>query len=139
MGAERLGKLHAGDSSQSRCLCCSASFHPRSRSRRVAKVAHAVRVTTDGALHIDGVARRQSWSRAPIISDFVRKIPNEGAAPSVSTEVRLRLRRRRAVHRRATSASDPNAIRTSVTRRDAESDAEVFTVSLDTYLDRRTA
>ena len=35
--------------------------------------------------------------------------------------------------------TDPNAIRTSVTRRDGESDAEVFTVSLDTYLDRRTA
>jgi hypothetical protein len=34
---------------------------------------------------------------------------------------------------------DPRAIRTSVTRRDGQSDAEVFTVSLDTYLDRRTA
>src|SRR5688500_8198290 len=34
---------------------------------------------------------------------------------------------------------DPEAIRTSITRRDGESDAEVFTVSLDPYLDRRTA
>jgi hypothetical protein len=103
------------------------------------KVAHAVRVTSDRALRIDGALDDIAWSRAPIISDFVQKIPNEGATPSVSTEVRLlydddalyigaRLRR-----------TDPNAIRTSVTRRDAESDAEVFTVSLDTYLDRRTA
>src|SRR5688500_2067394 len=34
---------------------------------------------------------------------------------------------------------DPEAIRTSITRRDGESDAEVFIVSLDTYLDKRTA
>src|SRR5688500_6161705 len=34
---------------------------------------------------------------------------------------------------------DPEAIRTSIMRRDGESDAEVFTVSLDPYLDRRTA
>ncbi len=104
-----------------------------------AKVAHAVRLTSDGALRIDGALDDAAWSRAPVISDFVQKIPNEGESPSVATEVRLlydddalyigaRLRR-----------PDPNAIRTSVTRRDAESDAEVFTVSLDTYLDRRTA
>ena len=103
------------------------------------KVARAVRITNARALHIDGALDDSAWSRAPVISDFVQKIPNEGTAPSVSTEVRLlydddalyigaRLRR-----------TDPNAIRTSVTRRDAESDAEVFTVSLDTYLDRRTA
>ena len=66
-------------------------------------------------------------------------MPNEGAAPSEATEVRIvydddalyvgaRLRR-----------TNPTAIRTSVTRRDGDSDAEVFTVSLDTYLDRRTA
>ena len=35
--------------------------------------------------------------------------------------------------------TDPRAIRTSITRRDGESDAETFTVSFDTYLDRRTA
>jgi hypothetical protein len=102
------------------------------------KTARAVRVA--GAVpHVDGALDDAAWSRAPVISDFVQKIPNEGAAPTVATEVRLvydddalyvgaRLRR-----------ADPAAIRTSVTRRDGESDAEVFTVSLDTYLDRRTA
>jgi hypothetical protein len=102
------------------------------------KVARAVRA--DGAPpHIDGSLDDAAWSRAPVISDFVQKIPNEGERPSVATEVRIvydddalyvgaRLRRR-----------DAASIRTSVTRRDGESDAEVFTVSLDTYLDRRTA
>ncbi|HSL71342.1 MAG TPA: DUF5916 domain-containing protein, partial [Longimicrobiales bacterium] len=103
-----------------------------------AKTARAVRI--DGAMpRIDGALDDPAWTRAEVIADFVQKIPNEGAAPSAPTEVRLlydddalyvgaRLRRR-----------DPSAIRTSITRRDGESDAEVFTVSLDPYLDRRTA
>ena len=102
------------------------------------KTAHAVRFTGP-APRIDGSLDDGAWSQGRVVSDFVQKIPVEGAAPSVATEVKLlydddalyvgaRLRR-----------TDPAAIRTSITRRDGESDAEVFTVSLDTYLDRRTA
>jgi hypothetical protein len=102
------------------------------------KAARAVRIAGP-APRIDGVLEDSAWTRAEVIADFVQKIPNEGATPSVTTEVRLlfdddalyvgaRLRR-----------SDPDAIRTSITRRDGESDAEVFTISLDPYLDRRTA
>jgi hypothetical protein len=103
-----------------------------------AKSARAVRLLGP-APRIDGSLDDPAWQRATVISDFVQKIPVEGASPSVATEVRLlyddhglyvgaRLRR-----------DDPAAIRTSITRRDGESDAEVFTVSLDPYLDRRTA
>jgi hypothetical protein len=102
------------------------------------KTARVVRIQGP-APHIDGTLDEAAWTRAPTVTDFVQKIPNEGAEPSVATEVRLlfdddalyigaRLRR-----------PDPEAIRTSITRRDGESDAEVFTVSLDPYLDRRTA
>jgi hypothetical protein len=102
------------------------------------KTAHAVRITGP-APDIDGRLDDPAWSQARPISDFVQKIPTEGAAPSVATEVRLlydddalyvgaRLRR-----------NDPRAIRTSITRRDGDSDAEVFIISLDTYLDKRTA
>ena len=102
------------------------------------KSALAVRVTA-ASPHIDGVLDEAAWSSAEPITDFVQKIPVEGSAPTVMTEVRLlfddealyvgaRLRR-----------ADPEAIRTSITRRDGESDAEVFTLSLDPYLDRRTA
>ena len=102
------------------------------------KVARATRIS-GSAPRVDGALDDLSWSQTPVVTDFVQKIPIEGAPPSVATEVRLlyddhalyvgaRLRR-----------SDPAAIRTSLTRRDGESDAETFTVSLDTYLDRRTA
>ena len=103
-----------------------------------AKSAKATRMV-GAAPRIDGELNDPAWQQATVISDFVQKIPVEGAAPSVETEVRLlyddhglyvgaRLRR-----------SDPSFIRTSITRRDGESDAEVFTVSLDPYLDKRTA
>jgi Domain of unknown function (DUF5916)/Carbohydrate family 9 binding domain-like len=102
------------------------------------KVARATRVT-GASPRVDGVLDDAAWSGAQAITDFVQKIPVEGATPTVTTEVKLlyddealfvaaRLRR-----------ADPEAIRTSITRRDGESDAEVFTVSLDPYLDRRTA
>ncbi|MEP6619584.1 MAG: DUF5916 domain-containing protein [bacterium] len=102
------------------------------------KTARAVRISGT-APRIDGRLDDAAWAQARPISDFVQKIPVEGASPTVSTEVRLlyddealyvgaRLRR-----------SDPAAIRTSVTRRDGDSDAEVFIISLDTYLDKRTA
>jgi hypothetical protein len=102
------------------------------------KVAHATRLV-GAPPHIDGELTEPAWQQARVISDFVQKIPVEGAEPTVATDVRIlyddhglyvgaRLRR-----------PDPNAIRTSITRRDGESDAEVFTISLDPYLDRRTA
>ncbi|MGH7467929.1 MAG: DUF5916 domain-containing protein, partial [Longimicrobiales bacterium] len=111
---------------------------PGASQTEASKSARATR-NTGPAPRVDGVLDDAAWANAQPISDFVQKIPNEGAAPSVQTEVKLlydddalyvgaRLRR-----------SDPQAIRTSITRRDGESDAEVFTVSLDPYRDRRTA
>jgi hypothetical protein len=125
------------------CLCASAlsAQGPSNAPARPApapRVARASRVNGT-APRVDGVLDDAAWRQAEPITDFVQKIPIEGAPPSVVTEVRIvydndalyvgaRLRR-----------PDPQAIRTSVTRRDGDSDAETFTVSLDTYLDRRTA
>ena len=77
---------------------------------------------------------------APVIADFVQKIPVEGGAAERRDGSAAAVRRRRAcTSARGSSVADPSAIRTSITRRDGDSDAEVFTVSLDPYLDRRTA
>src|SRR5215218_6339954 len=125
------------------CTLPDPSTAPAARSTSRAggappKVARATRIVGP-APRIDGELNDPAWQQATVISDFVQKIPAEGASPSVETEVRIlyddhglyvgaRLRR-----------SDPRVIRTSITRRDGESDAEVFTVSLDPYLDKRTA
>ena len=102
------------------------------------KTARAVRIA-GSTPRIDGVLDDAVWTSAPVIADFVQKIPVEGATPSVATEVRLLYDDHGLYVGARLKRADPSAIRTSVTRRDGESDAEVFTVSLDPYLDRRTA
>ncbi len=103
-----------------------------------AHIALATRLA-GATLHIDGVMDETAWSRASPIRDFVQKIPIEGTAPSVATEVRILYDDAALYVGARLMRSDPAAIRRSVTRRDGESDAEVFTVSLDPYHDRRTA
>ncbi|MEP7346644.1 MAG: DUF5916 domain-containing protein, partial [Gemmatimonadaceae bacterium] len=103
-----------------------------------AKSARATRLI-GAAPRIDGALDDPAWQRATVISDFVQKIPIEGATPSVVTEVRILYDDHALYVGARLLRADPKAIRTSITRRDGESDAEVFTVSLDPYLDRRTA
>ncbi|MEP7002310.1 MAG: DUF5916 domain-containing protein [bacterium] len=103
-----------------------------------AKIAHAVRITGP-APRIDGALDDPAWSLAPMVSDFVQKIPVEGATPSVATQVRLLYDDDALYVGARLLRSDPQSIRTSITRRDGDSDSEVFTISLDTYLDKRTA
>jgi hypothetical protein len=91
------------------------------------------------SVRIDGAMDEPAWERAAPIRDFVQKIPIEGATPSVPTEVRILYDDAALYVGARLMREDPQAIRRSVTRRDGESDAEVFTVSLDPYYDRRTA
>lgn len=102
------------------------------------KHAQATRIT-GSAPRVDGTLDDAAWAQAQTITDFVQKIPIEGAKPSVTTEVRLLYDDRALYVGARLRRNDPHAIRTSITRRDGESDAETFTVSLDTYLDKRTA
>src|SRR5687768_13725652 len=112
-------------------VCLAAQVTPT-------KTARATRIVGP-APRIDGELDDPAWQRATVISDFVQKIPVEGAEPSVATEVRMLYDDHALYVAARMRRPDPNAIRTSITRRDGESDAEVFTVSLDPYLDRRTA
>jgi hypothetical protein len=102
------------------------------------KTARATRLVGP-APNIDGSLEDAAWQRAAVIGDFVQKIPVEGASPSVATEVRILYDDHGLFVGARMLRPDPSAIRTSITRRDGESDAEVFTISLDPYLDRRTA
>ncbi len=102
------------------------------------KSARAVRIS-GAAPRIDGALDDAVWSQATAITDFVQKIPVEGASPSVTTQVRLLYDDDALYIGARLNRPDPSAIRTSITRRDGDSDAEVFIVSLDTYLDKRTA
>ncbi|MEO7362383.1 MAG: DUF5916 domain-containing protein, partial [Gemmatimonadaceae bacterium] len=116
------------------------STPPRTPTTDSAALKHAQARRVNGAApRIDGSLDDAAWTQAQTITDFVQKIPVEGAKPSVVTEVRLLYDDHALYVGAKLRRSDPHAIRTSITRRDGESDAETFTVSLDTYLDRRTA
>jgi len=120
------------------CSAASAQPAPRTSLAPAPKLARAARLRGE-APRIDGVLDESAWTSAPPITDFVQKIPIEGAPPSVATEVRLLYDDHALYVFARLFRTDPHAIRTSLTRRDGDSDAETFTVSLDTYLDHRTA
>ena len=103
------------------------------------KQATAVRVA-EGAVRIDGRLDDQAWDQALPITDFIQKEPNEGAASSEQMEVRV-VYDNNAVYIGARMYNRQQApIQAPLGRRDVVKDqAEFLMVSLDTYLDRRTA
>jgi hypothetical protein len=88
---------------------------------------------------IDGSLTESMWQGANWISDFMQKEPDQGAEPTLRTEVAV-LYDDHAVYIGARMFSDdPDEIAALLTRRDDGGNAERLVVSLDTYGDRRTA
>jgi hypothetical protein len=100
------------------------------------KQARAQRVP-NGAIRLDGRLSEAPWLTAPLISDFVQREPNEGAAASDRMEVRFVYDDSALYVGARMQATD--AIQAPMGRRDSGDQAERVLVSLDTYLDRRTA
>src|SRR5688572_25824443 len=100
------------------------------------KQAHAVRVP-NGSVRVDGRLSEDLWrSIAPVV-DFVQKEPVEGSRPTDPMDVRFAYDDDALyVGARMESSGEVQA---PMGRRDDEGRAESFLVSLDTYLDRRTA
>jgi Domain of unknown function (DUF5916) len=102
------------------------------------KQARATRVTNE-PIRVDGRLDEEIWSHAQPLNDFVQKEPDEGRPPSERMEVRL-LYDADALYVGARMWSlDPAAIQSPLGRRDSVAQAERFFVSLDTFLDHRTA
>ncbi|MEX1256670.1 MAG: DUF5916 domain-containing protein [Gemmatimonadota bacterium] len=103
------------------------------------RIATAVRVES-GAIEVDGVLDEAAWSAALPLSDLVQKEPTEGAAPSERTEVRFAYDGEALyVGARMEAEGGTASIQAPMGRRDQVALAEYILVSLDTYLDRRTA
>jgi hypothetical protein len=102
------------------------------------KVAGAVRLR-GRAPSLDGRLDDPAWRDAPAIADFTQRQPNEGAAPAERTEVRLLYDDDALYVGARMFSADPARIQAPVSRRDNVAGAEYVLVSLDTYLDRRTA
>jgi uncharacterized protein DUF5916/cellulose/xylan binding protein with CBM9 domain len=97
---------------------------------------HAVRRNRDVTL--DGVLSEPDWAAAAPVSDFTQREPNEGAAASESTEVRV-LYDNDALYIGARMYDrSPDSVRAQLARRDRITSSDRFLVFLDCYHDRRT-
>lgn len=91
------------------------------------------------SISIDGRLDEADWETAPSISGFRQLRPQEGASASQRTEVRV-LYGEDALYVGATLYDDhPDRIRARLARRDQRNQADWFEVSIDSYLDRKTA
>lgn len=105
----------------------------------VRKQATATRVE-DGAIRVDGRLDELVWQTASPIADFTQKEPDQGAAPTERTEVRFVYDEGALYVGARMFSADPSRIQAPLGRRDDGDDqAEHIFVSLDTFLDRRTA
>ena len=101
--------------------------------------ARAVRIADD-AIQLDGQLSEPEWGTATAITDFVQKEPIEGAAPTERMEVRFVYEGDALYVGARMYSSDPSAIQAPLGGRDQTGDvAEHILISLDTFLDRRTA
>ncbi|HEX2187473.1 MAG TPA: DUF5916 domain-containing protein [Longimicrobiaceae bacterium] len=91
------------------------------------------------APEVDGRLDEEAWRTAPAVTGFTQKLPQEGAPAADRTEVRF-LHDDDALYVGARMyRREPAGLRAPTSRRDNGAQAERILVSLDTYLDRRTA
>lgn len=108
-----------------------AAAQPRKRAQATPVAAGAIRV--DGRLDDDG------WRLAIPIDDFVQKEPVEGGTPADRMEVRFAYDEDALyVGARMFTQAAP-AVQAPLAPRDQDAQAEHIVVSLDPFLDRRTA
>jgi hypothetical protein len=102
-----------------------------------AAAVHASRLQ-GSAITIDGVLSEASWSAAVPVTDFTQREPNEGAAATERTDVRV-LYDNDAIYIGARLYDrSPESVRAQLARRDRIVSADRFLVFLDSYHDRRT-
>ncbi len=123
------------------CLVFAILFSTRGAAQEPAaarKQAQAVRIQ-GRAPTVDGKLDDAAWSAAPALTGLVQKLPAEGAPASEATEVRFAYDDDALYVGARMFSRDPAGIQAPVSRRDNGEQAERLLVSLDTYLDRRTA
>lgn len=113
-----------------------ASAQPSADSGR--KQAIAVRVPS-GSIRVDGRLDEDVWRQAPAIANFVQKEPVEGAQPTDLMEVRFVYDDTALYVGARMESRNGTRVQAPMGRRDSGDQAEHLLVSLDTYLDRRTA
>ncbi|HXF48505.1 MAG TPA: DUF5916 domain-containing protein [Verrucomicrobiae bacterium] len=108
---------------------------PDSTERKVPE-HKAVRVTNP--IKLDGILSETEWQTPPV-TGFIQKDPKEGQPASDSTKVWFAYDDEALFIGARMHCPDSLGIRSLVSRRDQTGNSERIIISLDTYLDRRTA
>lgn len=115
-------------------LTLSASLRGAvAQERPTLTAAPATTVTVDGRL------AEPAWAEAEAATDFLQFEPSEGAPASQRTEVKVLYGPGSLYVGAVLHDSEPAEIERSLGRRDEFNRADWFVVSIDAYLDRRTA
>ncbi len=101
------------------------------------KVIQAVR--TDAPVTLDGLLHDWRWLSAPPAEDFTQFYPDEGAEPTERTSIRILYDDNAIYIGVICYDSEPRGIVPQLTRRDRSSEADRFTVQIDSYHDHQTA
>jgi hypothetical protein len=101
------------------------------------KVVHAVRADEPPVL--DGFVDEAQWKTAPPILDFTQSEPIEGAQPTEMTSVRVLFDDRAVYVGVICYDARPEGIVRQLSRRDRNTEADWFSVMIDSYFDRKTA
>jgi len=112
----------------------SDSLPPDSSS---ASAVHASRIG-ESAIVLDGSLSEAGWSAATSTSDFTQREPDEGAAATERTEVRVLYDDDALYVGARLYDRSPDSVMAQLARRDRIVSADRFIVFLDSYHDRRT-
>lgn len=92
-----------------------------------------------GTITVDGRLDEADWSDAPAATGFRQLTPNEGAAASQQTEVRVLYGENNLYVGALLHDTHPDRIQARLGRRDDRNQADWFSVSIDSYFDRKSA
>ncbi len=93
----------------------------------------------DESISIDGVLNEESWTLAAAATDFIQFEPVEGGDPSQKTEVRILYGNNSVYIGAHLFDTSPDEIWSTLGRRDEFNRADWFFISIDSYLNRKSA
>jgi hypothetical protein len=98
-----------------------------------------IAIPVNEAFELDGNLSEGFWRRAPIAERFVQRVPNTGKPASQHTEVRIVIMGSNLVVGAYMYDSAPDSIAKTLFRKDGSVFSDWFSISFDSYNDRRTA
>jgi len=120
-----------------RTILCLALLSATGVADSPLKVIRAKRVTSPPVL--DGAVNDAQWKEAAAVLDFTQAEPVQGAHPTEMTSVRILYDDRALYVGVICYDSRPEGIVRQLSRRDRSTEADRFTVLIDSYFDRKSA